>query len=192
MEELLNIRTSYPGSASRSSYREPLKGLDGASTFAESWSAHRAGSPGTHLDAEDERQHDSRPQSSNLPCVDSKEDPELSDLDGQDLSEKGQGSLVVNGQGDHQYLGACGSFCQDNLLMLRYVGPSSGFSLLSQASKYLSDGNAIHQHLHMSEFNHAGNGVQGGNTALPPKHIANEYINGMFSNETSVLPDLNC
>jgi hypothetical protein len=66
-------------------------------------------------------------------------------------------------------------------LNLVYAGPSSGFAVLSQATELLNNGKAIHQELHMSEFDSSGKEVQvGSDISLPPKDIANKYIEGEF------------
>ena len=56
-------------------------------------------------------------------------------------------------------------------------GPSSGFAVLTQATGLLKNGNAIHQQLHMSEFVDSGKETAG-DISLPPKDIANKYIEG--------------
>jgi hypothetical protein len=62
---------------------------------------------------------------------------------------------------------------------LVYLGPSSGFSVLSQATELLNDGKTIHQQLHMSEFEPSAKEAQAGtDISLPPKDIADKYIEG--------------
>jgi hypothetical protein len=62
---------------------------------------------------------------------------------------------------------------------LVYSGPSSGFSVLSQAAELLNNGKTIHQQLHMSEFEPSAKEVQAGtDISLPPKDIADKYIEG--------------
>jgi hypothetical protein len=60
------------------------------------------------------------------------------------------------------------------------TGPSSGFAVLSEARGLLHNGEAIHSHLHISEFDSSANEGPFGDSfiQLPPRGIVDSYIEG--------------
>ena len=73
-------------------------------------------------------------------------------------------------------------------LLIIFIGPASGFAVLSQAAELLHNGETINQQLHMSEFEETppddilrDNGLR-----LPPKELADRYIEGQHALEISL------
>jgi hypothetical protein len=63
--------------------------------------------------------------------------------------------------------------------MLVYVGPASGFAVLTQAAELMNSGETIHQQLHMSEFDSSEKKLLiEPDIQLPPKDVADRYIEG--------------
>lgn len=102
----------------------------------------------------------------------------------QDQSPHSVGSLVVNEQGDLQYLGENIYFSKDSnnysilICSLGHVGPASGIAVLSQATELLNNGQALHQQLHISEFDSSGRAQVRSDVPMPSKDVADKYIDG--------------
>ena len=65
--------------------------------------------------------------------------------------------------------------------MLVYAGPASSFTVLTQATELLSNGETIHQQLHMSEFDSSEKQLLiNTDIRLPPKDVADRYIEGQW------------
>jgi hypothetical protein len=62
-----------------------------------------------------------------------------------------------------------------------FRGPSSGLTVLSQASELLDKGETIHQQIHISEFQFSEKVANRLSKELPPKEVADKYIEGKAS-----------
>jgi hypothetical protein len=61
-----------------------------------------------------------------------------------------------------------------------FKGPSSGLTVLSQASELLDKGETMHHQIHTSEFQFSEK-VANRLKELPPKEVADKYIEGKAS-----------